>query len=101
MLSAVHREFIRRVMLARTRRIGTKSINYFASLREFVRLMMGILLDFAASWGWRITAIYWEPSKGSWKEESLMKCEATPDSAMTRFSFRKERSRLSANYQPK
>ena len=28
-------EFIRRVMLARTRRTRTKSISYFASLREF------------------------------------------------------------------
>src|SRR6266850_3509233 len=89
-LSAVRREFIRRVMLARTRRRRTKSINYFASLREFALQKMGVVLDFAASWRSRATAISSEPSKELRKEVSPMKREATPDLATTRFSFRKD-----------
>src|SRR5882724_973479 len=100
-LLAVRPEFIRRVMLARTRRRRTKSINYFESLREFALQRMGVVLDFAASWCSRATAISSEPSKELWKEVSPMKREAIPDLATTRFSFRKERSRLSVNCPPK
>src|SRR6267378_8193430 len=89
-LLAARPEFIRRVMLARTRRRGPKSINYFASLRELVPQRMGVVLDFAASWRSRATAISSEPSKELWKEVSPMKREATPDLATTRFSFRKD-----------
>src|SRR6266536_2999409 len=97
----VHREFIRRVMLERTRRRKTKSINYFASLRELVPQRIGVVLDFAASWRSRATAISSEPSKELRKEVSPMKREATPDLATTRFSFREDRSRLSVNCPPK
>ena len=48
------------------------------------------MLDFAALWRSRVTAISSEPSKELWKEESLIKHEATPDSATTQFSFRKD-----------
>src|SRR5512132_166683 len=96
-LLAVHREFTRRVMLERTRRTRTKSINYFASLREFARQRMGVVLDFAASWRSRATAISSEPSKELRKEVSPMKREATPDSATTRFSFLMDSSKRWVN----
>src|SRR4029453_7105494 len=97
MLSAVRPEFIRHVMLARTRRTRTKSINYFAILREFAPQRIGVVLDFAASWRSRATAISSESSKDLWQEESLMKREATPDSATTRFLFPIDWSKPSVN----
>src|SRR4029453_2449916 len=100
-LSAARPEFIRPVTRARTRRRVTRSINYSASLRDFAPKRMGAVLDFAASWRSRATAICSGPSKESWKEESLMKREATPDSATTRFSFRKDSSKPSVNCPPK
>src|SRR6185503_10626554 len=48
-LSAVRREFIRRVTRVRTRQRGTKSTKYSASLSEFAQLMIGVALDFAVS----------------------------------------------------
>ena len=96
-LSAVHREFIRRVTLARTRQTGIKSKNCFASSREFALQMMGVALDFAVWWRSRVTAISSEPSKEQSKEESLTKHEATPDSATTRFSFLMDSSKRSVN----
>src|SRR5215831_20248760 len=101
MVSAVHPEFIRRVTRARTRRRATKSINYLPSLRELAPVIIGGVLGFAASWRLRATAISSEHSKELCKEESLMKSEATPDSAMTRFSFQKDSSKLSVNCLPK
>ena len=59
------------------------------------------MLDFAALWRSRVTAISSEPSKEQWKEESLIKHEATPDSATIQFSFRKDWSKLSVNCPPK
>src|ERR671919_845982 len=100
MLSAVRLGFIRRATLARTRRRWTKSINYSASLRELVPLMIGVALDFAASWRSRVTASSLESSKEWWKEESLMGCAAIPDSATTQFSFLKDSSKLLVNYPP-
>src|SRR6059058_2064312 len=82
-------------MLERTRQTRTKSMNYFASLREFALQRMGVVLDFAASWCSRATAISSEPSKELRKEVSPMKREATLDLATTRFSFRTDSSRLS------
>src|SRR5919106_2818419 len=100
MLSAVHREFIRRVMRVRTRRTRTRSINYFAILREFAPQRIGVP-DFAASWRSRATTIFSESSKDLLKEESLMKREATPDSATTQSSFLMDSTKLLANCPPK
>src|SRR5919197_426020 len=100
-LSAARPEFIRPVTLVRMRRMRTKSINYFASLRELAPLMVGVGLDFAASRRSHVTAISLEPSKELWREESLMKCEEISDSGTIQFSFLMDSRKLSVNCPPK
>src|SRR5262249_14612716 len=98
MLLAVHREFIRLVTRVRTRRRGTRSTNYSASLSEFAALTIAVTHDFAASWRSRATEASSGSSKELWKEGSLMQCEAITDSATIQFSSPKDLIKLSANY---
>src|SRR4030095_362627 len=96
-LSAARRDFIRRGMLVRTQRTGTKSTSYFASLHELTPHRMRAVLDFAVLWRSRVMAACSRPSKGLWRGGSLMGCAATPDSATTQFSFLTDQIKLSVN----
>src|SRR5215470_8850607 len=100
MVSAVRPEFIRRVTGAPMQRMRTESENYWASLDGFAVHQVDGVLGFDASWRSRVMESSSGRSKELWKEESLMKFEAIPDSATIQFIFRKDSIKLSVNCLP-
>src|SRR5262249_22668520 len=94
-------EFTPRATRPKMRLTTKTSTNFWRHTRELAPQRIRVEPSFDALWRSRATAIFLEPLKELWKEESQIKRAATADLATIRSSCPTDSKKPSVNCQPK